>query len=399
MSAQLAAAMKDEGADLRVAAVRPLRVLHVVDALTPGGVPTLLSRLVERTQGDLEHAVCCLRELGQAADRLRAAGVPVHFLGKRNGHDWTLVWRIARLCRALQPRVVHTHNWGTIDGIIGARLARVPVVVHGEHGRDAANVAGEPSRRTLTRRALAPFIDRIVAVSDHLRDWQVDEVGIRADKVIVVRNGVGPYKPRNGADRERLRAAHGLSAAGLLIGAAGRLDSVKNYSLMLEAFRAVSARHPSARLIILGEGPQRPLLEKQIACSGLAARVHLAGHCEDVAEWLAAMDVFVQSSLMEGTANAILEAMAAGLPVVATSVGGTTEVVVDGDCGRLVPAGDGDALAEALAFYCSSASARTAHGAAGRARVERHYSLAATASQYTALYGELVGAKSARRRS
>ncbi len=364
-----------------------VRILHVVDSLGIGGIGVTLVNLVRRTHGELHHTVCCVRERGPLADRLGGLGVPTYFLRKRDGNDWTLAFRIARLCRTVRPDIVRTCAWGASDGIVGARLAGVPVVIHSEHGRDLPNVGGDRYyRRTLARRLLAVFSDRIVVVSEHLRRWLVDDVGVRGDKIAVVPNGVEPGAFRPTPDRVRLRCARGYDAGAVLIGVVARLDAVKNHCELIDAFASVSRRCSTARLVIVGDGPERGAIERRIEHHGLGDTVQLVGQRDDVPAWLAMMDIYVQPSLMEGTGNAILEAMATGLPVVATRVGGNPEVVVDGVTGRLVSVGNPAAMAEAIAAYAANACERATHGAAGRARVERCYSIAATAARYTALY-------------
>jgi sugar transferase (PEP-CTERM/EpsH1 system associated) len=371
--------MRTEDVD---AGLAPTRILHVVDTLATGGLETMLTSVVERTLGELRHAVCCVRELGPVADRLRRLGVPIYFLGKRPGHDWTMMLRIAKLCRAERPHIVHTRNWGAIDGILGARLGGVPVVIHSEHGRERWD---EQRRRRIARRLLAPLVDRFVTVSEDLRQRLHRETGARVDKVTVVRNGVDTSKFKPASGREQLRMAHGYHPAELLVGAVGRLAALKGHSGLLTAFPAVVAAH-AARLIILGDGPERGALERQADTSPLKGVVQLVGRRDDVPEWLGMLDVFVQPSLVEGMSNAILEAMAVGLPVVATRIGGNAEVVADGVTGRIVPVRDPDALAQAIGFYCADPQARARHGAAGRKRIEEHYSSGAMISDYMALY-------------
>jgi sugar transferase (PEP-CTERM/EpsH1 system associated) len=367
---------------------QPIRVLHVVDTLNVGGIQTALLNFVERTMGPFQHAVCCIREGGPVARRLGALGVPVHCVGKRDGHDWGVMFRIARLCRSARPHVVHTRNWGAIDGIIGARLAGVPAVIHSEHG--LSNVDPEHYRRRVGRRLLVPLVDQLVAVSDHLRCRLRDEVGVDTHKITLVRNGVDLIKFEPGMGRAARRGAAGYCATDVVVGTVGRLVEVKDHRGLLEAFRRVSAHHPACHLIIIGDGPERGALESQIRQWGLGDRVRLVGYTDDVAAWLSILDLFVLASHLEGTSNALLEAMAAGLPVVATRVGGNAEVVVDGVTGRLVPAGDMAALAAALEAYSRDADARRQHGAAGRDWVAEHYPIDAMIAGLAAVYRDAV---------
>lgn len=379
-------------------APRP-RVLHVMDSLAAGGMEQVLLGLVERTRDRFDHSICCIRDLGvcpDRPDRFAAAGAVVTFLGKAAGQDWSVPWRIARVCRALRPHIVHTRNWGTIEGTLTARLARVPVVIHGEHGRDVADGSAPNRRRDRVRRLLFPFVDRIVVVSKHLERWLLDEIGVQAHKAALIPNGVDTNRFRPAVDRHRLRRERGYEPGEVLIGAVGRLHSVKDYPTLISAFDTMLRRQPAARLVIVGEGPERTSLDEEIRRRRLQHAARLAGHRDDVREWLAAMDLFVQSSVMEGTSNALLEAMAVGLPAVATSVGGNPEVVVDGVTGRLVPTHDTTALAAAMELYVLSREARSRHGAAARERVARRYSMDDMIAGYTAVYRDTLACRGSR---
>jgi sugar transferase (PEP-CTERM/EpsH1 system associated) len=363
-----------------------VRILHVVDSLAAGGTELVAAALIERTENRFDHAVCSLRGSGPADNNVARLAVPVTFLGKRDGHDWGLALRIARLCRRLRPQVVHARNWGTIDAVIGARLAGVPVVIQSEHGRDLSDLEGQHRARLRVRRLLAPFIDTHVAVSTHLQRWLLECVRVRPEKVRVVRNGVDATRFRPLLERDRVRAQHGYGAADVVFGSVGRLTPVKDHRTLVEAFQTVATRHPHSRLILVGDGSERSALEEQVRRHGLADSVRLVGQRDDVAQWLGIMDVFVLPSLGEGMSNALLEAMAVGLPVVATAVGGTPEIVDHGVSGLLVPAATPDALAGAMLSYRRNDHVRVAHGAAGRERAEKHFPLMQMIEGYVDVY-------------
>jgi sugar transferase (PEP-CTERM/EpsH1 system associated) len=277
-----------------------------------------------------------------------------------------------------------------MDAVIGARLAGVPVVIQSEHGRDLGDLDGLRPARIRVRRLLAPFIDMHVVVSAHLQRWLLEGVRIRPEKVKVVRNGVDATRFTPLLQRDRVREQHGYGAADLIFGCVGRLTPIKDHRGLLEAFHAVATRHPHSRLIVVGDGSERPVLEEEVRRRGLADRVRLVGHCDDVTPWLGIMDVFVHPSLMEGMSNAVLEAMAVALPVVATAVGGTPEMVEHGVTGLLVPPATPDALIGAMMSYCGNDQVRVEHGAAGRERAEAHFPLMKTIAGYIDVYRDAL---------
>lgn len=366
----------------RPSAARP-RILHVVDNLGAGGLQKNLLTLIEQTSERFSHSICCVRNRGGLVERFEAASAAVVDLDKAFGTDWSIPWRIAQHCRRIRPDIVHTRNWGAIDGVVGARMARVPVVIHSEHGWDTTNA---PARRRWVLWALSTGIDAVVAVSDHLRRWLSEDVGIAPGKLRLVRNGVDTNRFRPREDRDRLRRERGYQREDRVVAAVGRLDPVKNYPVLVAAFEEVARLDAQARLLVVGTGPQRDSIEREIERRHLGSIVRFAGYCDDVEDWLAMADVFVHPSLSEGMTNAALEAMASGLPIVATRVGGLQEMVVDGVTGRLVSGGDVAALAAAMTSYCADAVARGKHGNAGRARVLAEFTLQAMISGYVTLY-------------
>jgi sugar transferase (PEP-CTERM/EpsH1 system associated) len=343
----------------------------------------------------LQHTVICMTTGGALAERLDP-GVGVLALGKRPGHDPRTFLRLARLLRRLRPDVVHSRNWSTFDAVVAARLAGIRTVIHGEHGRDIADPEGRNRRRNRLRRACASLVDRFVTVSDDLRRWLVEEVGIPARKVTTIANGVDTvrFAPGEGTG---VRARLGLPPAGPIVGTVGRLDPVKDQATLLRAFARVRIDHPDAALVIVGDGPCRQALTTLVSELELTTSAHLVGERHDIAALLRALDVFVLPSIAEGMSNTLLEAMATGLPVIATRVGGNGQLVEHGVNGTLVPVQDASALAAAIGGYLGDRRRRACHGEASRRRAVERFGLDHMRAAYEELYG--AGSLGVERRS
>ncbi len=368
------------------------RVAQVIPSLQVGGLQKVVVRLVGRFRGRMDHLV--LTPAGDGPLRPRfGPGVEVIALAERPGSPKLNALRMARIFRVWRPDVVHTRNWTCIDAVLGARLAGVPVVIHGEHGREADDPEGRNALRRHVRRLLALLVTEFVAVSRDLARWLVEDVGVPAAKVTQIYNGVDAeaFSP---ADKEAARRALGIRDGALVIGTVGRLDPVKDHRGLLEAFGRI-AHHPHAQLVIVGDGPRRAALERDRGALGLDGRVLMLGERQDVAGILRALDVFALPSLGEGISNALLEAMASGLPVVATRVGGNPELVDHDVTGMLVSPRSADALAEAFARYLSDPALIRKHGEAGRCRAVRDFSLDRMFESYESLYSRLLAGVSA----
>jgi sugar transferase (PEP-CTERM/EpsH1 system associated) len=359
------------------------RIVHVIPTLRTGGLERTLLRLTTDLAGEFEHVVVTPSRHGPLTASFSAVAHVVA-LGESRAPDRWMALRMGRLFRALRPRIVHSRNWTCIDAIIGARLAGVPVVVHGEHGRDASDPEGRNPVRRRVRRALGLLVTEFTAVSRDLVRWLVEEIGVPVRKVRHIPNGVDVecFAPR---PPEPARRALNLPSGTAVIGTVGRLDPVKDHIGLIRAFAAATTgRH--AILLIAGDGPCRERIEDAIRGLGLGARVHVLGERSDVPVVLNTLDLFVLASLGEGMSNSILEAMATGLPVVATRVGGNGELVADGVTGILVPGGSHEALAGAMRRYLDHPELMRAHGSAGRTRVEAEFTLATMVGAYRELY-------------
>lgn len=372
--------------------VRPT-IVHAVHSLETGGLENGVVNLVNHSDPAFRHVIVCMSTVGTLGRSLKPE-VEVVALGKRPGQDLRAFLRLVRLLRRLRPAIVHSRNWAAFDAVPAARLAGVPLIVHGEHGRDIADPEGRNRRRNLIRRVLAPLVTRFVTVSIDLRRWLVEDVRLPAGKVTTIHNGVDARRFGH-VDRRRARDLLGLGADALVVGTVGRLDPVKDQAGLVRAFAGARAAHPDSVLVIVGEGPCRAQLADLVGSLGLGAQVRLLGERKDIPEVLAAMDLFVLPSIAEGMSNTVLEAMASALPVVATRVGGSPEMIEDGVNGRLVPRQDPEALRVAIADYLGDAHLRSLHGKASQERVLAHFTLETMCGAYTDLYRRLLAVRAA----
>ena len=375
-------------------------VVHVVHRLDVGGLENGVVNLVNRMPANrYRHAIVCLAGYGaEFRKRIRREDVEVTSLDKRPGKDVAVYARMWRELRRLRPAVVHTRNLGTVDMQWVAWAAGVGARVHGEHGWEASDPQGLSPRSLRIRRACRPVIQRYVPMSQDIARWLVREVGAPRDRIRQLYNGVDterfrPADPRGDRGREAL--APGFFARDALVfGTVGRLDPVKNQESLLRSFRAISDREPALaprlRLLVAGDGPLRSRLEALAVELQVAERVWFAGARSDTPEILRAMDAYVLPSLNEGISNTILEAMASGLPVIASRVGGNPELVVDEATGALYDAAEPGSLERAILAYLTNPDRRRAHGEAGRARVVQNFSLDSMVQRYLDLYDELL---------
>ena len=365
---------------------KPAKIVHVVLKLDVGGLERMLLRLLARTDRALfAPVVCALDGPGVLAPELAGIDVPLTWMPRRPGLDAALPFRLAAWLRREGAALVHTHNASPhLYGAIAARLAGLPVV-HTKHGRNEPEVR----RKVLLNRFASALTDRVVAVSADAARVATLVERVDPRRVVVIPNGVDTREIRPGGDARAARALLGAPELGLHIGCVARLEAVKDHRTLLEAFAVVRAARPDAHLTLVGRGSLQAALEARAAAPDLAGAVTFAGERGDVTPLYAAFDIFALASRSEGLSLTLLEAAAAGLPIVATRVGGNAEVVADGSSGILVPPADPAAFARAL-LHLGDRPDRGALGAVGRALVEHGFSAERMAGAYGALYLELT---------
>ncbi len=304
-----------------------------------------------------------------------------------------------RLLRQYRPAIVHTRNLAALEMQPAAWAARVPVRIHGEHGRDVDDLHGTSRHYQRVRRLYSPFVQRYVALSRDLAGYLQGPVGIAPGRIEQIYNGVDAERFAPAPAGAAPIAGAPFAAPGhWLIGTVGRMQTVKHQTLLARAFvRALElapAIRDTARLVMVGEGPLRAHSQAILDEAGAGALAWLPGERADVPDVMRGLNCFVLPSLAEGISNTILEAMATALPVIATRVGGNAELVDDGRTGALVPPDDVDALAQALVRMATDPARAAAMGRAGRAEVERRFSLQAMVAAYQALYDRELGVRS-----
>jgi sugar transferase (PEP-CTERM/EpsH1 system associated) len=354
------------------------RIAHVLHSFGTGGMEKGVATLIGNASANFEHIIICLTNSGNMA-RLLPPGTEIIELKKSPGNSVRFLWRLSRTLRRLIPDIVHTRNWAGTDGIVAARFAGIRSVVHSEHGFGSENPTGMNSRRIWLHKWLSRWIKEYICVSTPLKGWLIEQVGVRTP-VTQIYNGVDTevYRPGPGTDmRQKLE----ISQKAFVVGIVASLNAIKDHPTLIRAFNVLQQQKSESILLIVGDGPERSKLES-LAGHG----VFFLGNRDDVPEVMQAFDVFVLSSVNEGISNTILEAMAIGLPVVASNVGGNPELVVDGVTGSLFPSGDSESLCSALLDYFKSPGLRLQHGNQGRERAVALFSIKAMVESYEAAW-------------
>jgi len=369
-------------------------VLHVINTLGLGGAERFLTGLVTHLdRGQFHPVVATLGGGGPFVADLQSAGIKVYDLRFRHARDFAGTVRLYRLMRRLRPTIVHTHL--TVDGF---------------HGRVAALAAGVPIRVVTQQNAfgggqflphwqrwsnilLVRATQQFIAVSAGAATYLRQAEKVPPEKIVVLPNAVEPVSKVAASEIARFRRELSVPESAPLIGVVARLTPQKGISYLLEALASLPSLSVPPHGVIVGDGVLRAELEARRDRLGLAGRVHFLGHRRDIALILGALDLFVLPSLYEGLSLALLEAMSAGVPVVATAVSGSEEIIVDGENGFLVPAADSAALAKRMYWVLTHPDVRAQVAGRGRETVRRRFTIDAIAGQYEAVYTRLLATR------
>ncbi|MET0012467.1 MAG: TIGR03088 family PEP-CTERM/XrtA system glycosyltransferase [Sedimenticola sp.] len=371
-------------------------IAHVIHRLDFGGLENGLVNLVNRIpQEKYHHVIICLTDYTEFSKRISNPNVSLYALHKDEGKSPVIYYRLYKLFRKLNPDIVHTRNLSALEASVVAALAGVKGRVHGEHGRDSYDIDGTNTRYLLLRKACKLFVNRYIPLSKDLEGWLKTLVHVPPPKIRQIYNGVDSDKfyPIDAKPVSfPLEIASDVDS--FVVGTVGRIQEVKDQLTLVKAVALLVSKNKeyrkAVRLIIVGDGPMMQELSNLVENLGVKEITWITGSRNDIPELLQSMDLFVLPSKAEGISNTILEAMACGLPVLATNVGGNEELVVQGDTGELVPPENPQAMMKAIEGYLLNKDQRLAHGKAGRQRVEKMFSMDSMVGSYLSVYNELI---------
>ncbi|MBK9574218.1 MAG: TIGR03088 family PEP-CTERM/XrtA system glycosyltransferase [Rhodoferax sp.] len=370
---------------------RPL-VLHVMYRFDTGGLENGVVNLINHMPADAyRHAVLALTEVTDFSQRVQRKDVEFIALHKPPGHGIWQYPKLFKLFRRLRPHIVHSRNLAALEVQVPAWAAGVPVRIHGEHGRDVGDLDGSNVTYQRMRRVYKPFVHRYIALSRDLDDYLVQKVHVPQGKITQAYNGVDTDRFRPAPDGPQTIAGCPFDPAQhWLLGTVGRMQTVKDQTLLARAFVQALQTDPSLkqrlRLVMVGEGPLRAKAQGILEAAGVADLAWLPGERSDVADVMRGLHAFALPSLAEGISNTILEAMASGLPVIATAVGGNADLVHQPDTGVVVPAANVEAMARELVRLANDPARSLKMGQAGRQRVLDRFSMQAMISTYQNVY-------------
>ena len=364
---------------------QPYLIAHIVYSFSTGGLEKGIATLVRNSSPLFKHVIICLSGAGDSV-QLLPENTRVISLGKKKGNSFLFILKLAGLLRKLKPDLIHTRNWSGMDGILAARFANIKTLIHGEHGWDMEDPYGTNPKRVFIRKLFSRWVKEYTCVSAEMETWLKHTIRV-SKRVTQIYNGVDTDVFNPHGETPNIRSEMRIPSNAPVIGIVARLDPIKDHSNLFQAFSLVRKQVPDAGLLVVGDGPERHRLEK-ISSKGIV----FLGNRLDVPGIMREFDIFVLTSLNEGISNTILEAMATGLPIVATRVGGNVELAGNSDFGILVEPGNPEQLAGVLLSYLKNQTRMKQHGALARKTAIHQYSVAAMVQKYETVYRRVIEA-------
>ena len=364
-------------------------ILYLSTSSGPGGAERVISNLSASLDPARYRAILCLFRPGWIQEHTENRGVRTYVIPTQGMFDWRWVLRVKRLLKDEHVDLIHAHEFdANVQGTFVAALSGVPLVatVHGK------NYFWEKLRRRLAYQWVSRNAT-MVAVSENLKQFIVEKVGVDSGHVKVVYNGVDLLPHCGPDDIDQCRKELDLPTGDQIVGVVGNLYPVKGHQYLIAAIPAVLAKCPNTTFIFAGRGQLEGELKEQVHQLGVAPKVRFLGLRQDIPRILAVLHAFVLPSLSEGLSLAILEAMVAGKPVIATDVGGNPELVEDSETGYLVPSQNSQALADRLISLLMNRDRALQFGKVGQLRAQGQFSLRTMVREYQAIYDQCIEAR------
>lgn len=361
-----------------------IRVIHLLHQLGIGGAENGVVNIVNHIDGDrFATAICAFARHDFYPERVNEQKTKIFNLGKTKGNDLKIPIKLKKIFREWKPHIIHTHAWGTLcEGVIAAKLAKIPIVIHGEHG-----TIQEKKTNIFIQKLFWRMTDQVLSVSENHRNKISETIGFPKHRIMVLPNGVDERRfHQRKIDGTAVNCIDLMKKNNIVIGTVGRLEPVKNQKLLIRSFAGLAREFSGIKLWIVGGGALREQLECLADSLGASSSVVFFGKRDNIPELLRKMDVFVLPSISEGMSNTILEAMSCGLPVIASRVGGNSELIQDGVTGFLIPSKDQLAMRQKLIYLIQNKSKRKFMGASARKRIENEFSLTTMVNRYEQLY-------------
>jgi len=373
-----------------------MKILHLIDTFGIGGMENVLINLINKmNESKYNHFICCYNADDNFIQRLSRTDTDITILKKRKGNDLTIPFKIAKICNRKQIDIIHARGWTMYaEGLLASKISpSVKGFIYGFHGKTFEDVLNKKRRRMFMEWFLARFTARIVTLSEGMRDDYASSVYIRKKRITVINNGIDIQKFSKKIDKNKIRKKFGISPEEIVLGCVARLDPVKDLITLLKGYKMAQKCKADISLLIVGDGPCMDQIKK-ISCKfKLKNKIIFTGMRNNIPELLQLMDVYVQTSLYEGMSNTILEAMAAGLPVIATSVGGNNEIVIHKKTGLLIPPKEPGALSKAINCLYVDPEKRKEYGKQGHLKVKHSFSIKKMVTNYQYLYDNLYNFK------
>ena len=371
---------------------RPIHVAHLIWNFSTGGLENGVVNLINRLPAtEYTHSIITLTGHDDAfVSRINTHNVTLYCLDKKPGQDWGAFSRLNALLKQLQPDVLHSRNLATLELQLVGWWRNITLRLHGEHGWDSDDVGGANRKNRLIRRVFQRFAQHFICLSAESEQYLKHTIGIKPNRITRICNGVDINRFVS-AKPAHFTLDNSDSSKPLLFVSVGRLAAVKNHALLLQAFAVLLRQQADyrhrARLILVGDGPCRQRLEQQCLQLQLTGLVYFAGQRDDIAGVMQAADVFVLPSLAEGISNTLLEAMAAGTPVIATAVGGNPDLLPEQlKHTNLVASDNPDELARAMQRYLQQPQALDTDAQIVKNHCHQHFSIDTMVARYRELY-------------